>query len=335
MATTIQELLEKELGHSSSVAASLHAIAALGYQTVEQFAGAARAARPAFESYLKVDVQALLDVLRPEPIPDAARAMFRETDFGLGVELSSISWVVPAPNVFPGARDLPAEVDMTAQMPEIRDQNPRGACVAHAALAVFEHRLRQQGQPLDMSEQFLIFVCKEGDGIPHQEGSSLGTAFVSLQRHGCCREETWRYNNKSTPCNWGQGPPPPDAKTEATNFRIGGIDQIAPRRVADLKVVLHSGRCVAFSIPAYRSWFCSEEVKLSGNIIMPPPGDLPMGGHAMCMVGYRDMPDKSDLGGGVFLIRNSWGERWGVRGYGTIPYRFIEAFGAEAFSIDL
>ena len=334
MTMLITQLYQQMLEEDRPTATSLRAIAMLGYDTIEEFASAARVVPTAFETYLHTDIEKLLDKLRPEPIPAADLERIRGIDYGLGVELSSIPSITAAPQVFFSEKGVRNEVDLTAEMPAIRDQNPRGACVAHAALAVFEHRLGQQDMPPDMSEQFLTFICKEDDGMPHLEGSSLGTAFARLQRLGCCREETWRYNNRSIPCNWGQGPPPAGASNEASEFRIDGIDQIAPRRVLDLKVVLDSNRCVAFSIPAFRSWFCSDEVKASGNIHMPPPGDLPMGGHAMCMVGYRDMPDKPLLGGGVFLIRNSWGERWGNKGYGTIPYRFIECFAAEAFSID-
>ncbi len=339
MATFIKDLQDAEPNMDERLAKSLRAAEALGYETVEQFVGAARAAKGAFESYLQTD---LTEVLRSLPAPDALPADIASTEYGLGVELSSLPRIAPAPNVIFSAERfretaLREEVDLTPQMPPVRDQNPRGACVAHAALSVFEHVLGKSGSQFDMSEQFLIFLCKENDGQPHLEGSTLGTAFGMLRLDGCCLEQTWRYNNHSTPCNWGQGPPPPEASPEAAGFRINGIDQIAPRRVADIKTVLASERCVAFSIPAFRSWFCNDEVKLSGKIIMPPPGDLPMGGHSMCMVGYRDMPLRPDLGGGEFLIRNSWGERWGinsdVKGYGTVSYRFIESFGLEAFSI--
>jgi hypothetical protein len=37
---------------------------------------------------------------------------------------------------------------------------------------------------------------------------------------------------------------------------------------------------------------------------MPQPGEGTLGGHAVCMVGY----DKSER---VFIMRNSWGVKWG------------------------
>ncbi len=70
---------------------------------------------------------------------------------------------------------------------------------------------------------------------------------------------------------------------------------------------------------------------------MPVPNEVRVGGHAMCLVGYVDMPNPG-LGGGRFILRNSWGTSWGIDsqygpGYGTIPYAYIARMGAEAYSI--
>ena len=54
-----------------------------------------------------------------------------------------------------------------------------------------------------------------------------------------------------------------------------------------------------------------------GLIPMPDPHkDQHDGGHAMLCVGYSD-PDK------VFIVRNSWGDDWGDRGYCYIPYDYM------------
>jgi hypothetical protein len=339
MATLIKDVLESELGTIEPVAEKLRSIAALGYRSAEQFAGVAKVARPAMESYLRADVSELLDILRPDPLPETEFNVVYSTDYGLGADIASLPAAsFFAPDVFLAEDGIPGSVDFTLDMPEIRNQNPRGTCIAHAAVAVFEHFRRKQEAVVDLSEQFLTFICKKNDKLPHQEGTRLSIAFSRLVIDGCCREETWPYNNQSNPCNWGQGPPPQGAIGEAETFRIPGLKRLPQNDVNALKTVLASGRAIAFTIPAYKSWFCNDEVKISGNIVIPPPGDEFVGGHAMCMVGYRDMADASDLGGGVFLIRNSWGDRWGltsaVKGYGTVPYRFITNSCVEAFTID-
>ena len=49
---------------------------------------------------------------------------------------------------------------------------------------------------------------------------------------------------------------------------------------------------------------------------MPTINDKILGGHAVVACGYDD-------GRQAFLIRNSWGSDWGIKGYFYMPYNFI------------
>ncbi len=107
----------------------------------------------------------------------------------------------------------------------------------------------------------------------------------------------------------------------------------------DLKNELARRRCVAFDVPVFNSWYQNPEVTRTAHIALPIHGESAVGGHAMCLVGYEDMPGEEDLGGGRFYLRNSWGNAWAtqsslsVAGYGTIPYAYIARYGQEAYSI--
>ena len=52
----------------------------------------------------------------------------------------------------------------------------------------------------------------------------------------------------------------------------------------------------------------------TGVVSMPKNTEVLIGGHAMMLVGY----DKSN-----FIVRNSWGDKWGDGGYCYVPYNYL------------
>ena len=321
-------------------ALALHSrkLRALGYKTVDQVAAAARVAGRAMTAFLGADISGALP---PAPPPGPMGVAPQETAFPLGVALDRI----PAPmmafalSMPPAAAGLPAATSLVANMPAIRDQGEtRGTCVAFASLAALENLRMSQGQFRDMSEEFLYWDCKANDGAPQTYGTWIGVAMPLLQRDGCCLESTWPYDPTTIDGNHGHNPPPDSALAEAPTMKIATFQQLPPTSIADIKSELVRGRAVAFSIPVF-GWYDNTDVRLSGDIVLPFPGEAVQGGHAMCICGYQDSADDDAVGGGRFIIRNSWGTRWATSsaqgaGYGTIPYSYISSFGTEAYSIE-
>ena len=62
--------------------------------------------------------------------------------------------------------------------------------------------------------------------------------------------------------------------------------------------------------------FESDVVAKSGTLNLPKPGEKNVGGHAVCAIGYDDAAQR-------FLVRNSWGADWGVKGNFTMPCDYI------------
>jgi C1A family cysteine protease len=82
-----------------------------------------------------------------------------------------------------------------------------------------------------------------------------------------------------------------------------------------MKGCLASGYPFVFGFTVYES-FESQEVAKTGKAPMPKPGEQVLGGHAVVAVGYDD-------GQQCFIVRNSWGLKWGMKGYFTLPYGYL------------
>ena len=81
-----------------------------------------------------------------------------------------------------------------------------------------------------------------------------------------------------------------------------------------MKQCLAEGYPFVFGFSVYES-FESPAVAKSGKLNLPKAGEKQLGGHAVMAVGYDDATKR-------FLIRNSWGSDWGLKGCFTMPYDY-------------
>ena len=79
---------------------------------------------------------------------------------------------------------------------------------------------------------------------------------------------------------------------------------------------------VSASFEITSQWFDAP----NGEISIPEPSDAFVGGHAVSLCGYHPNEHR-------FKFANSWGEKWGVNGYGSLPYDFFDQFLTEAWCV--
>ena len=333
---------------------------ALGYGSVEESLAVLQiAGRELVESvhisHQSLEAFAVAATSIASPITETEQELIDRSDYSLGVALDQIPALTVAPDLpLPSGGSgggggggggggspppPPANVNLIPEMPPIRvSQGRRGTCVAFAGLAACEHVLQLNGTPVDLAEQFLYWNCKAHDGYSGS-GTWLRVAYDRLYQDGCCLEDKWAYVEGPIAGNEGQGPPPGGAQVQALSYRLPQrYLTLAPTSVADLKATLSAGRCVSFSVPVYNTLMLNAQAKKTGDIPNPVPGELPKGGHAMCLVGFFDDASVPGWGGGRFILRNSWGTAFGFAsafgaGYGTISYAYIARLGREAFAV--
>lgn len=82
-----------------------------------------------------------------------------------------------------------------------------------------------------------------------------------------------------------------------------------------LRQCLCEGMPFVFGFSVYDS-FESDSITKTGIMTMPKDTEKLLGGHAVVAVGFNDLKEH-------FIVRNSWGDKWGDGGYFYMPYNFI------------
>jgi C1A family cysteine protease len=307
----------------------------LGYTTVEGAREAARLVPGEAEAFLGHSLAPLLAHLPPPGLPSLTRR------FPLGVDLAAIP---VHPTAFRHMAGLlpspPASADLRHLLGPVRDQKDRATCVGFATCAVREayaaHETGSAPSPM-LSPQYVYYECKQRDDKPSARGTYLKVAFESLEEDGVARESEWPYV-ETQPTPEGGSNKPSGADADAALHKIAKGAALPPKSVLELKAQIARSSCVAITIKVFPSWYGSDETISTGAITLPFPKEKPYPmGHALCVVGYRD--DAHAPGGGVFVVRNSWGPKWGAhapdgQGHGTLPFAYLAAYGKEAYCID-
>jgi C1A family cysteine protease len=206
---------------------------------------------------------------------------------------------------------MPKKVDLRSKMPKIYDQGELGSCTANAIGAAFEFGQLKQGQKDFMPSRLFIYYnerAMEGT-VDTDSGAMIRDGMKSVANAGVCTEDTWPYNVAEFTAK-----PPAKAYKEAKKHQA-----LVYRRVLgqlhQMQGCLAQGYPFVFGFSVYES-FMSPDVAKTGQVPLPPRGEQLIGGHAVLAVGYDDAIQS-------FIVRNSWGRGWGIKGYCTMPYAYL------------
>lgn len=210
--------------------------------------------------------------------------------------------------------NLPTSFDLTDKFTfEIYDQGELGSCTANAIAEAYRFANAKQGnQNFNPSRLFIYFNERLIEGTIYDDsGAEISDGMKVINNTGVCAEEFYPYNITKY-----QEFPSADAYFNAWAHK--SIEYYQVNQTPNIiKSALVNSDPIVFGISVYES-FESDAVEQTGIVPMPKDQEQQIGGHAILLVGYDDTKQ-------LWKFRNSWGSGWGDKGYGYLPYDYLNS----------
>ena len=204
--------------------------------------------------------------------------------------------------------------DLTALNPPAYDQGQAGLCFSHAGARCFDTEYFTHVRKfMTPSRLFLGIMTRSDEGTLNQDaGATLRGTVKAMVKYGICPESKCPYDvTKMFKL------PTKALMTAAEKFQVIKYYSIANGDLETMRRALSSGYDVMFGARIFTS-FESDKVARTGILPMPAASEGSLGGHALTCLGFDDSKR-------MFLVMNSWSEKWGLKGAFWMPYAYFEA----------
>ncbi len=218
-----------------------------------------------------------------------------------------------------------SHVDLREYFSPVSDQQTLSASAAHACVALVEYFHRRAfGKNLEPSPLFLHQSAKQTGKMSGLPGLDLRSHMQAMVRFGIPPERQWPYAPQNAQLS-------PDARLYcfAETYRSILYVKLDARNGTGKDSLQIVKSFLSAGFPCAFGWSVPSSLSTDVDIDYRPTFDFVRGGQAVVAVGYDDNRRRSTRG--ALLVRSSWGTAWGERGYGWLPYAYVEEQLASCF----
>jgi C1A family cysteine protease len=209
----------------------------------------------------------------------------------------------------PKLTSIPALVDLRKWASSIEDQGSLGSCTGQAIVGAIELIDRKNSKNLEISRLFVYYQERLLMGtVNYDSGAYIRDGIKVTYTYGAPLESFWPYD-----INRFKIKPTTTAYSDALKRKVTGYQRCLD--FMTVKNAVAAGNPVVFGFNVYSSFY---NINRTGIMTYPNKAtERFLGGHAVCIVGYRDIDSR-------FIVRNSWGPGWGDYGYFYMPYQVVQ-----------
>lgn len=237
---------------------------------------------------------------------------------------------------------IPRVVNFSEDMTIVKNQSNRGTCAIFSTMGIVENAIKKDLKiDVNLSEEFLNYKSKEMGHHSKVEGTSVSYNLLTIKRAGLLLEkdlsyqpsyfdngqlcEKYKAKTAETPDECYSHKKPSKAIMDkifsAKNIEYNFIEKDTNEII---KFLAKEKRGLTISLLVnYNGWsdtgetFYNEELR--AECLKTPS---PCGAHSVVLTGY-------DLDKKLFFFKNSWGNKWGSAGNGSVSFETVDKYVKE------